>query len=117
MALDRRSGSPTRLCPYQREIADANSDPEIERDVLTAVLTKTPNVRAGARWRRTRLEPIRPVEFSLAGQIEVACQRSMVRTLTRLSAEVLGRAVKAFRLSRMVCKLKYSGAAPRQAAP
>jgi signal transduction histidine kinase len=28
------------------EIADAISDPEIERDVLTTVLTKTPNVRA-----------------------------------------------------------------------
>jgi hypothetical protein len=25
-------------------------------------------------WRRTRPEPIRPVEFSLAEQIEVACQ-------------------------------------------
>jgi hypothetical protein len=45
-ALDRHSGSLTRLCPYQREIADAISDPEIEQDVLTAVLTKTPNVRA-----------------------------------------------------------------------
>jgi hypothetical protein len=27
-------------------------------------------------WRRTRPEPIRPVEFSLAGYIEVACQRA-----------------------------------------
>jgi len=27
MALDRRSGSPTRLYPYQREIADANIFP------------------------------------------------------------------------------------------
>jgi hypothetical protein len=52
MALDRHSGSPTRLYPFQREIADAISDPEIERDVLTAVLTKTPNVRAGANRRR-----------------------------------------------------------------
>jgi hypothetical protein len=34
-------------------------------------------------WRRTRPEPIRPVEFSPAEYIEAACQRGRRRTLTQ----------------------------------
>jgi hypothetical protein len=67
---------PTRLCKYQREIADAISDPEIERITMTKAFRVAPPAHRGKACYqqltdgRGALPDCREVESPLPGNLE-----------------------------------------------